>query len=269
MLVSFAQPAEVLAYRIVWSVPLLAILITATRQWPGVRSLDRGQLLRLAICSLLLSINWATFIYAIHLHRIVETSLGYFINPLVSIVLGWLFLKERMRPGQWCAAGVAVVGVAHELVALGELPWMGLCLAFSFGLYGLMRKQLALSASVGLGVESMMLAPLALVYLLYVANFSPAPSYSLEQLALLGLGGLVTILPLIWFAGAAIRMPLTQLGFFQYLAPSISLLLAVYVYDEAVATERWQSFGLIWLALVIFSIEGLYYRRLSLSGDKA
>ena len=265
----FAQPLEVLAYRIVWSIPLLAVLISMARQWPAVRGLDRRQLLWLALAACLLCVNWLTFIYAIHQQRIVETSLGYFINPLVSIVLGWLFLNERMRPLQWCAAAVAVIGVVSELVAHGELPWLGLSLAFSFGLYGLLRKQLMLPASVGLGVESMMLAPFALVYLVYLAIFSAETSRSVDQLALLALGGLVTILPLIWFASAAIRMPLTKLGFFQYLAPSISLVLAVYAYNEVVSAERWQSFGLIWLALLIFSAEGLYYRRLNLSGDKA
>jgi chloramphenicol-sensitive protein RarD len=150
--VSFAQPLEVLAHRIVWSIPLLLVLVTLARQWPAARQLQLHQWGILAICSALLSTNWLTFIYAIHEGRIVETSLGYFINPLVSIVLGWLFLQERMRPWQWVAACAALFGVLVELLTLGELPWLALTLAFTFGTYGLLRKQLGLPSSVGLGL---------------------------------------------------------------------------------------------------------------------
>ncbi len=259
--VKFATPTEVLAHRIVWSVPLLAVLVTLARQWPTIRALQRAQFTWLALCALLLSINWLTFIYAVHQQRIVETALGYYINPLISLVLGWLFLKEEMRPLQWCAALVAAAGVAGELLALGELPWLGLTLGFSFGFYGLLRKQLALPSSVGLAVEASMLAPLAVGFLVYLAMDSASAPRSVNELLMLGLGGAVTICPLIWFAAAAVRMPLTSLSFFQYLAPTLSLLLAVYVYGEVVPAARWFSFALIWLGLLIFSSEGLYYHR--------
>ena len=260
--VSFAHPLEVLAHRVVWSEPLLAILITLARQWPAVRALRWRQLRVLMVCSLLLSCNWLIFIFAIQQGRIAETSLGYFINPLVSIVLGWVFLKETMRPLQWAATALAATGVASELVAQGELPWLGLTLAITFGLYGLMRKQLAVSSSVGLGVETLFVAPLGVAYLLWAGYDGLLVDRETTQVAMLGLGGLVTVLPLIWFASAASRIPLTMLGFCQYIAPSLSLLLAVFVFGEDVPAGRWLSFALIWLGLLMFSIEAFHnYRR--------
>jgi chloramphenicol-sensitive protein RarD len=259
--VSFAHPLEVLAHRVVWSVPLLAILITLARQWPAVQALRWRELRVLMLCSLLLSCNWLIFIFAIQQGRIAETSLGYFINPLVSIVLGWLFLKEKMRPLQWAATALAAVGVASEVVAQGELPWLGLSLAFSFGLYGLLRKQLAVSSSVGLGVETLFVAPLGVAYLLWMGFDGTTVDREAVQIWMLGLGGFVTVLPLIWFASAAARIPLTMLGFCQYLAPSLSLLIAVLVFHEQVPAGRWLSFALIWMGLLMFSIEALHHYR--------
>ena len=259
--VSFAHPLEVLSHRVVWSVPLLAMLITLARQWPAVRALRWRQLRVLMLCSVLLSCNWLIFIFAIQQERISETSLGYFINPLVSILLGWLFLKETMRPLQWAATGLAAVGVASEVVAQGALPWLGLSLAFTFGLYGLLRKQLAVPSSVGLGVETLFVAPLGVAYLLWMGFGGQSVDRDMVQIWMLGLGGLVTVLPLIWFASAAVRIPLTMLGFCQYIAPSLSLLIAVFVFDEQVPSGRWLSFALIWLGLLLFSIEALHHYR--------
>jgi len=185
------------------------------------------------------------------------------VNPLVMIVLGALFLGERLRSWQWVAAGVAMLGVLGELLALGKLPWLGLTLAFSFGFYGLLRKRLAVSSSLGLGVETFMVAPVAVMYLVYEATVDPSSGRDAGELLLLGLGGLVTVTPLVWFASAAVRMPLTLLSFFQYVAPSISLLLAVFVYAEPVSGARWLSFGCIWLGLAIFSMEGWYQQQKS------
>ena len=259
--VSFAHPLEVLAHRVVWSVPLLAILITLARQWPAARALGWPQLRILMLCSVLLSFNWLIFIFAIQQGRISETSLGYFINPLVSIVLGWLFLKESMRPLQWAATALAAVGVASEVIAQGALPWLGLSLAFTFGLYGLLRKQLAVPSAVGLGVETLFVAPLGVAYLFWAGFGGMVVDRELIQIGMLGLGGLVTVLPLIWFASAAVRIPLTMLGFCQYIAPSISLLIAVFVFNEQVPAGRWLSFALIWLGLLLFSIEALHHYR--------
>lgn len=259
--VKFAAPLEVLAHRIVWSVPLLALLITVGRQWPALKVLSLRQLCRLAVCAVLLSANWLTFIYAIHTERIAETSLGYYINPLVSIVLGFVVLAERLRPAQWGAVGLASTAVLLEVAALGEVPWLALALAFSFGFYGLLRKQLGVPSSAGLGVEATLLLPFALGYLIIAGGGVDVPRRSIEQVLMLGLGGAVTVAPLIWFASAAARLPLTVLGFFQYLAPSISLLLAVFLYDEPVTQMRWISFAMVWLALLLLSAEGLYHSR--------
>ena len=259
--VKFAAPLEVLAHRIVWSVPLLALLITVGRQWSALRFLSMRQLRLLAVCSVLLSINWLSFIFAIHTERIAEAALGYYINPLVSIVLGFVVLAERLRPAQWGAVGLAFAAVLLEVAALGEVPWLALALAFSFGFYGLLRKQLAVSSSAGLGVEATLLLPFALGYLMIAGASADAPERSLAQVLMLGLGGAVTVAPLIWFASAATRLPLTVLGFFQYLAPSISLLLAVFVYEEPVTQMRWVSFTMVWLALALLSVEALQHSR--------
>lgn len=259
--VKFAAPLEVLAHRIVWSVPLLALLITVGRQWSALRVLSMRQLRLLAVCSVLLSINWLSFIFAIHTERIAEAALGYYINPLVSIVLGFVVLAERLRPAQWGAVGLAFAAVLIEVAALGEVPWLALALAFSFGFYGLLRKQLAVSSSAGLGVEAALLLPFALGYLMIAGASADAPERSLAQVLMLGLGGAVTVAPLIWFASAATRLPLTVLGFFQYLAPSISLLLAVFVYEEPVTQMRWVSFTMVWLALALLSVEALQHSR--------
>lgn len=259
--VKFAAPLEVLAHRIVWSVPLLALLITVGRQWPALQVLSMRQLRLLAVCAVLLSVNWLTFIFAIHTERIAEAALGYYINPLVSIVLGFVVLAERLRPAQWGAVGLAFTAVLLEVAALGEVPWLALVLAFSFGFYGLLRKQLGVASSAGLGVEATLLLPFALGYLMIAGASADAPARSLAQVLMLGLGGLVTVAPLIWFASAAARLPLTVLGFFQYLAPSISLLLAVFVYEESVTQMRWVSFTMVWVALALLSVEALYHSR--------
>jgi len=259
--VSFAQPLEVLAHRVVWSIPLLAVLITVARQWPALRALSRRHLGVLLICSALLSVNWFTFVYAVQQGRIAETALGYFINPLVSIVLGSVFLGERLRPWQWVAALIAASGVLGELIMQRELPWLGLLLAGSFGVYGLMRRQLAVPSSVGLGVEATFVAPFALGYLVSLELFGAGAGRSVSEWLMLGLGGAVTVTPLIWFASAAIRLPLSTLGFFQYIAPSLSLMLAVFVYTEPVSDARWRSFVMIWVGLAVFSAEGLLRHR--------
>lgn len=255
--VNFAQPLEILSQRILWSVPLLALMVTAARAWSEVASVTRRDLLVLSCCAALLSINWLTFIYAITSGNIAETSLGYYITPLVSIVLGKLFLGEPMRPLQWLATACAAVGVCVELLSLGAVPWLGLALAFSFGFYGLARKHIQLSAPLALGIETIMVAPLAMTFLLW----ADLPHRDLSEASLLALGGLVTVVPLVCFGAAARRLPLSTLGFFQYIAPSLSLLLAVYVYHEVVALERWINLALIWLGLVIYSAESVYQQR--------
>ena len=261
--VQFALPLEVLAQRIIWSVPLLALCITFTRQWRAVFALNAKQLRSLLLAAVLLSINWLTFIYAIFANKIAETSLGYFINPLLTIVLGAVLLNEHLRPWQWVAAAIAALGVGIELVMQGTVPVYALVLALTFGVYGVIKKQMQLPSTVGLGVETALVAPVALGYIIWLFALGSGEPRNIEQLGLLALGGVVTALPLVLFGAAAVRLPLTILGFFQYLAPSISLWIAIFVYGESVTTARWIAFGLVWTALVLLSIEGLMANRKS------
>ena len=254
--VSFAQPLEVLAHRVVWGVPFLGLLLLATGQWRDIAEHSRRAIGYLLVSALFLSINWLTFIYAIQTERIAEASLGYFINPLVNILLGWLFLRERLGRLQWLAVSLAAIGVGSELIARASLPWLGLTLAFSFGLYGLLRKQVNVPAVVGLSIETIMLTPLAVGFLVWLGVNDGAREFN--DILSLGLGGLVTVVPLVCFAAAAIRLPLSTLGFIQYLAPTCTLLLALFVYGENVPQERWLTFALIWAALLLFSFEGVY-----------
>lgn len=257
--VNHVPPLEVLMHRVLWSVPLLMLLITATKQWPSVRMLGRREVLFLLVTALCLSINWGTFIWAIQAQRMADASLGYFINPLVNVMLGWMFLGERMRPLQWLAIGVAFLGVNIELWTLGSVPWLGLTLAFSFGFYGLLRKQVKVPSAIGLWVETMLMLPIAGLFLVWlVANDGMRPSMEIAQLAL---GGLISVVPLVLFAAAALRLSLTALGFVQYLAPTCTLMLAVLLYNEPVADIRWVTFSFIWLALIMFSVENLFNLR--------
>ncbi len=265
--VGYAGPFEILANRIVWAIPLLLVLLGLTNQWAGVWKLTRSQLAILVATAMALSINWLTFITAIQAEKIAEASLGYYINPLVNVILGWLFLQERMRPLQWLAIAVAAFGVGTELVIQASVPWLGLTLAMSFGIYGLLRKRVNLPAVVGLFIETLLVLPVALGYLILL--YLDQGTRAISDAGSLALGGVITVIPLVFFAAAATRLPLTTLGFVQYLAPTITLLLAIFLYDETVPAIRWFTFSMIWLAVVIFSLENLYqYRKRGLGNAK-
>ncbi len=242
---------------------VLLALVLIRRQLASVRHLTRGKVFWLAVSGLLLSVNWSAFVWALLNERMIETSLGYYINPLVNVLLGGLFLGERLRPWQFAAVLLAGFGVLNELLAVGVFPWVGLTLAFTFGFYGLVRKKIAVDSVVGLGVETLLLLPLAVGYLLWLTVLGEGSLAAGEgsEVALLSLGGPLTVIPLVAFAAAALRLPLTVLGFFQYLAPSITLLLAIFVYGEPFTSSQVVTFGCIWLALVIFTTEGLYQQR--------
>lgn len=253
--VNYVPPLEVLMHRVLWSVPLLTMLISLTGQWSDVWRLRRREVIFLLVTALCLSINWGTFIWAIQAQRIADASLGYFINPLVNIMLGWVVLRERMRRIQWLAVGVACMGVTIELWTLGSVPWLALTLAFSFGFYGLLRKQVSVPSAIGLWVETLLMLPIAGIFFVWlVSSEGLRPGFQIAQLAL---GGVISVVPLVLFAAAALRLSLTVLGFVQYLAPSCALMLAVFLYDEPVADTRWLTFGFIWLALIIFSAENM------------
>ena len=257
--VGFAAPLEILMHRVLWSVPLLIVLISVTRQWDAALGLSRRELLFLLATALCLSANWFTFIWAIQAERISDASLGYFINPLINVLLGWTFLRERMRPLQWLAVLVALTGVCIELWVQRTLPWLGLTLALSFGFYGLLRKQVSVPAAIGLWVETTLMLPIALIFFFWlISQEGLRPEFEIAQLAL---GGLISVVPLVFFAAAALRLPLTTLGFVQYLAPSCALMLAVFVFNETVPEIRWTTFAFIWSALLIFTMENIWNLR--------
>lgn len=256
-------PVEVLAHRVVWSVVFGAVFVSLTRAWPAVRAaLGSAQTLRaLALTAALVSTNWLIYIYAVVNDQVMSTSLGYYINPLVNVLLGILFLGERLGRGRAIAVGLAAAGTASLAFELGGLPWISLTLAFSFGFYGLIRKRLGLPAMAALFVETLLVAPLALLALLWFSLQGEASFGSDARTSwLLVLAGPVTLLPLLWFAEAARRLPLITVGFFQYLAPTLTFLLATLLYGEAFTAAWAVTFVLIWSGLAVFSIDSLRMR---------
>jgi len=250
--------SEIVAHRVIWSVVLLMVIVVARRQWGRVREVFRQPRLLaiLGVSALLNGANWLIFVWAIAHDQVLETSLGYFINPLLSVLLGRLFLRERLRPWQVAAVGIAALGVLWRIVGVGHLPVVALMLALTFGFYGLIRKRTAVDAITGLLVETLWVLPLALGWLLWRVHLGEAwIGRDLHVEALLPLAGVVTTVPLTLFAMGARRLPLATLGFLQYLAPSISFCLAVFVFREAFSLEHLLGFALIWLALALYSFD--------------
>ncbi|WP_114944849.1 EamA family transporter RarD [Microvirga calopogonii] len=257
-----AVPAlQILAHRIVWASVFALGLILASRQWRKlIEALTSGRrLLLLCLSAGLIAINWLIYIWAVNSGHLVQTSLGYFINPLLNVVLGVLFLRERLNPAQVAACVIAALGVLVLAVSSGEMPWVALALASSFGFYGLVRKIVPVAPLIGFCVESLLLTPLALGYLTYVAAQGQSVAFrgDLRLDALLVLTGLSTALPLIWFAAAAQRLKLSTIGLLQYLAPSGQLALGVLVYEEAFGWIDGMAFSLIWIALGIYTASAL------------
>jgi chloramphenicol-sensitive protein RarD len=255
--VAAVSPVEVLAHRILWSFVLLTGWLALRGRFASVRAVlhDRRTLATLAVTTLLVTVNWFVFIWAVVNAHLVEASLGYFINPLVNVVLGLVFLGERLRPLQWLSVALAAAGVAILTVRLGQVPLVALTLAFSFGFYGLLRKTAAVDGPVGLTVETGLLTPFALLFLIgreLAGSLAFAHVGTGMTFLLLGAGA-TTALPLIWFVAGARLLPLSTLGFLQYLAPSGQFLLGVAVYDEPFTPAHKVSFGIIWTALVLFS----------------
>jgi chloramphenicol-sensitive protein RarD len=262
-LLPHVPPVEVLAHRVVWSVVFGALFVSLTSAWPAVRSaLANPPTLRaLALTAALVSTNWLIYIYAVVNDQVMATSLGYYINPLVNVLLGMLFLGERLGRGRAVAVALAALGTASLAFELGGLPWISLTLAFSFGFYGLIRKRLGLPALAALFVETLLVAPLALLALGWFGlQGSSSFGSDTRTTLLLVLAGPVTLLPLLWFAEAARRLPLITVGFFQYLAPTLTFLLAVLVYGEAFTTAWAVTFVLIWSGLAVFTIDSLRTR---------
>ncbi|ELV8719353.1 EamA family transporter RarD [Vibrio vulnificus] len=259
------SPLEILSHRVVWSFFLLAALLHFGRHWRTVRDVltSKSKMLYLVTTAILVGANWLIFIWAVNANHMLDASLGYYINPLINVLLGMLFLGERLRKLQWFAVTLAACGVLVQLVVFGSVPIVAIALAFSFGFYGLLRKKVSVDAQTGLFIETLVMLPAAAIYLLFIAN---TPTSNMlanpSQLNLLLIAaGVVTTLPLLCFTGAATRLKLSTLGFFQYIGPSLMFLLAVLIYGEAFTSDKALTFAFIWGALVVFSFDGLRYRR--------
>lgn len=250
---------QILAHRIVWSFVILGLVVLVRREWAvWAAMLRRGRVVRLhVLAAVLLALNWFTYIHGVNTGRLVETSLGYYINPLFSVALGVVVLRERLRRMQWLAVGLAILGVGFMIARAGSLPWIALVLAGSFGLYGLAKKKASIAALPGLGLETgALFVPavfgLAVLWWRGEGALGHAPVWTQ---VLLVIGGVVTLAPLLLFAHAARTVPLSTLGLLQFLAPSVALWIGVVLYGEPFDRTRQISFGLIWLALAVYWVE--------------
>lgn len=256
---------QVIGHRISWSFFLLIIFILLTKQWKEFRSaaLTAKTIGIYAIAGSLLTVNWLVYVWGVNAGFIVETSLGYFINPLLSVLLGVIFLHERLRPAQWVPVVLATLGVTYLTAAYGRLPWIALSLAFTFGFYGFVKKLAPLGSLYGLTLETGIVFPIALIYLVFV-GFTGTGAFLHEgapiDLLLIGAGAVTTI-PLLMFASAARQIPLTVVGLLQYIAPTMQFLIGVFLYKERFDRAHLMGFGIVWIALVIFWVENLIANR--------
>jgi chloramphenicol-sensitive protein RarD len=256
---------EILAHRIVWSLAFVALLLILQRDWQWIKGTihDRRTMVVYTLAAILLSINWFTYIWAVNAGYVVEASLGYFINPLVNFMLGVIFFKEKLRGGQVAAVILAVLGVVYLTVSYGSLPWIALVLAFSFGTYGLIKKTASLESMHGFSLETAVLFLPALGFLLYrgASGVGAFMHLGTATTLLLILAGPVTSIPLLMFGYAARSIPLSMLGFIQYITPTMQFMLGVFVYNEPFPTSRLVGFSMIWLALLLYSIESVRFTR--------
>ncbi|ABL98543.1 EamA family transporter RarD [Shewanella amazonensis] len=255
---------DILLHRVIWSFVFTALLMVFIGGFGKLRQLLKApkQLLVLLVTSVLIAGNWLLFIWAVNNDHMLDASLGYYINPLLNVLLGMVFLGERLRPLQWFAVFLATVGVTVQVISFGSIPVVSLALAGSFGIYGLLRKKVKVDAKTGLLVETAILMPVALGYLVLTLGSAEHSMLSNDwQLNLLLVAaGIVTTAPLLCFAGAAVRIPLSMLGFFQYIGPSIMFILAVSLYGEPFGVEKSITFGFIWTALAVFTLDMLRRR---------
>ena len=256
---------EILFHRVVWSFLFLVVLVLARRNWRGLKSAaSTPRVLAIyTLAAILLAANWLIYVWGVNSGNIVETSLGYFINPLFSVAMGVVLLREKLRPTQWVPVGLATLGVVYLTVQYGSLPWIALGLAFTFGLYGLIKKTAPLGALRGVTLETGILFLPSLVYLLFLDSQGSAAfgHAGITITLLLAMVGVVTALPLLMFASAARLIPLWLLGLLQYIAPTGQFLIGVFVYDEPFTRVQLVGFSIIWTALLLFTLEGFYHRR--------
>ncbi|TRX55189.1 EamA family transporter RarD [Thalassomonas sp. M1454] len=250
---------EILIHRIVWSFALLFVVVIAMGNWRKVQQIINHPktLLWLLATSIILAANWLIFIWAVNNNHILEASLGYFINPLFNVVLGMIFFAERLRKWQVIAVLLALVGVLIQVISLGTIPYIGLSLAATFGIYGLMRKKVPVESVPGLLIESAWMLPIGLAYWYFFLDSTTSNMLSNQTSLNLTLiaAGLVTTAPLLFFTGAAKRLALSTLGFFQYIGPSIMFIVAILLYGETLAFEKMLTFACIWTALIVFSLD--------------
>ena len=255
---------QVIGHRIGWSFILLIIVILVTGQWKKFRSALTPRVLGVYLTAgLLLSANWLIYVWGVNAGHIVETSLGYFINPLLSVLLGMVFLRERLRPMQWIPIGLAVLGVVYLTWTYGSLPWIALSLAFTFGFYGLVKKLSPLGSLYGLTLETGLVFLPALGYLIFLEGTGQGVfghTGALLDMLMVG-SGVVTAVPLLMFASAAKRIPLTMVGIMQYIAPTLQFLIGVLLYKEPFTTDRLIGFSLVWVALIVLWVEGVFAHR--------
>jgi len=261
---------QVIGHRIAWSFVILILYILVTKKWDDFRavSFNKRTVAIYVVAGILLSINWLIYVWGVNANFIVETSLGYFINPLLSVLMGVIFLRERLRPSQWIPVTIAAIGVGYLTFVYGRLPWIALSLAFSFGFYGLVKKLAPLGSLYGLTLETASVLPIALIYLTYVQVDGTA-SFLHDGLTtdfLLACSGIVTSIPLLMFASAAKQIPLTMVGILQYIAPTLQFLIGIFLYKEPFDHAHLIGFSIVWVALVLFWLEN-FLSQTRLSGE--
>jgi len=261
------SPLEILSHRVFWSFFLLAALLHFGRQWRSVRDIikNKTKMMYLVSTAILVGANWLIFIWAVTSNHMLDASLGYYINPLINVLLGMVFLGERLRKLQWFAVALAACGVLVQLIVFGSVPVVAIALAMSFGFYGLLRKKVSVEAQTGLFIETLVMLPAASIFLFFIASTPTSNMFEnpWQLNTLLVAAGVITTLPLLCFTGAATRLKLSTLGFFQYIGPSLMFLFAVLIYGEPFTSDKAITFAFIWGALVVFSFDGLRNNRKS------
>jgi chloramphenicol-sensitive protein RarD len=272
-LINHVPAIEIIGHRIAWSFIFVILIIYFSGKWPSFLASvqNRKNLLPYLISAILLGVNWFVYVWAVNSGYIIETSLGYFINPLVSVLLGVIFLKEKLRVWQWFSVFLAGLGICFLSWRYGSLPWIGLTLAFSFAIYAFIKKKAALNSIQGFTVETGIMVLPAIVYLSVIEKSGRGAlgNQAFWVICLLLFAGVATGLPLLLFGAAARRINLSTLGFLQYIAPTLQFMIGVFVYNEAFSQERLVGFGMIWLALLLFSIEAVVSQKRRLIGAPA
>ena len=266
-LLDSVSPIEIVAHRVIWSLLLLCLILTLTRGWSKLRlALRDGKSIGLlTVAAVALSINWLVYVYSVSINEVVQASLGYFINPLVSVALGVILLGERLRRMQWFAVGLAVIAVLVLTFSYGSVPWISLILAFSFGFYGLLKKYVGFGAVESLTIETAVLSPVAIILLITLES-SLAAAFIQDGLTitlLLLLLGPVTAIPLLAFGAAATRIPLAMLGLLQYTTPILIFTFGVTVFHDSMSPSRWIGFIIVWIALLLFSVDAVRKARIT------